>query len=310
MRIIEFEVDLCTSPAQTLYQHYVEPLHIAGNALARAILLVCTDPIRFGNHVGLVAVDVAGVVWNNPEEVIATAFEFFLPSPTSNFKKLRKLDPIVKAFQDQQKIVGAFANKTLRRGQETVNKVKQLISPLPQVFTKPLLLKKYLEQHGPECIPLLESIIEKSLRVVVGESKKCSAAEAVKTLGNRLPAINLHHIFSGELNEAGKLVGFHHSRRFRERITEITKRGTHGIFEATYSVGVHRKPDCSFFPTSWSETKVLDKVIEAYKNTNNQKIGDWILERYTSEGIKLRFCFKKMKECGEIIIESVFPIID
>ena len=92
------------------------------------------------------------------------------------------------------------------------------------------------------------------------------------------PAINLEHIFHGEINASGRAVGFHHEGSIgnfgKARITAITDapnaqgvyRGSVEIFDKTRGTWVAKGPLSSFFPKSWSRSKVLEEIRGAYKN--------------------------------------------
>ena len=92
------------------------------------------------------------------------------------------------------------------------------------------------------------------------------------------PRINMEHIFHGEINRKGQATGFHHEgsigHNTRARITNITqKQNLHGvyvgnveIFDFTKGKWIKKTVDSSFYPKTWSRSRVISEIKSAYHN--------------------------------------------
>jgi hypothetical protein len=97
------------------------------------------------------------------------------------------------------------------------------------------------------------------------------------------PAINLHHVFEGEINRKGRPVGFH-SRPggvdpSTARLVRIRdKPNNQGVYTAMIEVRDGSRwleKFSSFFPDSMSAEQVTDAVLNAYRNSKNKKSQPW-----------------------------------
>ena len=92
------------------------------------------------------------------------------------------------------------------------------------------------------------------------------------------PRINMEHIFHGEINRKGQATGFHHEgsigHNTRARITNITrKQNLHGvyvgnveIFDSTKGKWIKKTIASSFYPKTWSRSRVISEIKSAYHN--------------------------------------------
>jgi len=97
------------------------------------------------------------------------------------------------------------------------------------------------------------------------------------------PAVNLHHIFEGEINRKSKPVGYHSRPGGIDpdtaRIVRVRdKPNRHGVYTANIEVrdgNQWKQKFSSFFPDSMTEQQVVDAVLKAYKNSKNKKQQPW-----------------------------------
>ena len=97
------------------------------------------------------------------------------------------------------------------------------------------------------------------------------------------PAINLHHVFFGEINRKGKPVGFHSRPGSNDprgsRLVAI-KDGPNrlGVYTATIEVqddGQWKQKFSSFFPDAMSASDVQKAILHAYSNSSAPKRQPW-----------------------------------
>lgn len=100
---------------------------------------------------------------------------------------------------------------------------------------------------------------------------------------NTSPAINLHHVFEGEINRKGKPVGFH-SRPggvdpSTARLVRVRdKPNKAGVYTAMIEIRDGSRwleKFSSFFPDSMSAAEVTDAVMAAYRNSKDKKKQPW-----------------------------------
>jgi len=104
-----------------------------------------------------------------------------------------------------------------------------------------------------------------------------------KHWSNSTPAINLRHVFEGEINRKGKPVGFHSRPGGVDPVTARLVRiqdkpNRAGIYTATIEVkdgGQWKQKFSSFFPDSMSPTDVEQSIHNAYRNSSNPKKQPW-----------------------------------
>lgn len=97
------------------------------------------------------------------------------------------------------------------------------------------------------------------------------------------PAINLHHVFDGEINGSGKPTGFH-SRPGgvdppgARLVTVRDGPNRRGVYTATIAVqhgSQWREKFSSFFPDSMDREDVVSVVLHAFENSENPSAQPW-----------------------------------
>jgi len=97
------------------------------------------------------------------------------------------------------------------------------------------------------------------------------------------PAINLHHVFEGEINRKGKPVGYHSRPGGRDpdgaRLVKMRDQPNRvGVYTAIIAVrdqGDWKEKFSSFFPDSMSQQEVVDAVLNAYRKSSDKKKQPW-----------------------------------
>ena len=99
------------------------------------------------------------------------------------------------------------------------------------------------------------------------------------------PAVNLEHIFQGEINRRGKPTGFHSapggdepdSARIRRVVSGPNKAGVYTARVEVYdkSSGQWREKFSSMFPDSLAPQQVLDAVMHAFENRDKSRKQPW-----------------------------------
>lgn len=100
---------------------------------------------------------------------------------------------------------------------------------------------------------------------------------------NTTPAINLAHVFHGEINRKGKPVGFHSrpngsSPKGAKVVRVKDGPNKHGVYTATIEIadGSRWKSKfSSFFPDSLTQEQVVEAILHAYNKSNNPKKQPW-----------------------------------
>jgi hypothetical protein len=93
---------------------------------------------------------------------------------------------------------------------------------------------------------------------------------------NTRPAINLHHVFQGEINRKGAAVGFHSRPGGRDpdtaRLVRLRDRPNRaGVYTAVIEVrdgSQWREKFSSFFPDNMSPDQVTAAILAAFKNSD------------------------------------------
>ena len=92
------------------------------------------------------------------------------------------------------------------------------------------------------------------------------------------PRINMEHIFQGEINRKGQATGFHHEGSIghsgKARIIQVVQgpnlRGVYAgrveIFNTKTATWVQKSVLSTFYPKTWSRSKVISEIKSAYKN--------------------------------------------
>ena len=116
-----------------------------------------------------------------------------------------------------------------------------------------------------------------------GGDGKVAAYQSGAKWSKTSPAINLHHVFEGEINRKGKPVGFH-SRPggvdpSTARLVRIRdKPNAAGVYTAMIEVrdgSRSREKFSSFFPDHLSQDEVTEAVLNAYRNSRDKKRQPW-----------------------------------
>ena len=121
----------------------------------------------------------------------------------------------------------------------------------------------------------------------------------------------LVHIFLGEINKRGEVVGYHYEGFETEtRVIESTRSKTdsNGIYRAKVTLnGKEKKAFSTFFPKDWKPKKVIKAINEAYKN--REQINDNLYEGVYTEGIlnKKRITIQMYLDKNDKII-TAFPL--
>lgn len=99
------------------------------------------------------------------------------------------------------------------------------------------------------------------------------------------PAVNLEHIFHGEINRRGKPTGFHsapdgdepETARIRRVLSGPNKAGVYTARVEVYdkSSGQWREKFSSMFPDTLSPEQVLDAVVHAWNNRDKSRKQPW-----------------------------------
>ncbi len=111
------------------------------------------------------------------------------------------------------------------------------------------------------------------------------SASAEKIWTNTKPAINLTHIFQGEINRKGKPTGFH--SKFNGKVAEGAKivrikgkPNKAGVYTADVAIkdprnGQWKKKFSSMFPDDMKAKEVVRAILHAYKNRQKGKSTPW-----------------------------------
>jgi hypothetical protein len=119
--------------------------------------------------------------------------------------------------------------------------------------------------------------------VAAGNSNSVKAYTPGSKWSKTTPAVNLHHVFEGEINRKGKPVGYHSRPGGKDpksaRLVKIRdKPNRAGVYTAIIAVndqGDWKEKFSSFFPDSMSQQDVVDAVLNAYRNSSDKKKQPW-----------------------------------
>ncbi|MEM9602096.1 MAG: EndoU domain-containing protein [Pseudomonadota bacterium] len=97
------------------------------------------------------------------------------------------------------------------------------------------------------------------------------------------PAINLHHVFDGEINRSGKPTGYHArpggSDPAGARVVSVRDGpNRHGVYTATIAVrdgDRWKEKFSSFFPDDLSRQEVVSIILHAFENSENPRAQPW-----------------------------------
>ncbi len=97
------------------------------------------------------------------------------------------------------------------------------------------------------------------------------------------PAVNLHHVFEGEINRKGKPVGYHsrpggqdpEGAKLVKMRDKPNKAGVYTAIIAVRDQGDWKEKFSSFFPDDMSQQEVVDAVLNAYRKSSDKKKQPW-----------------------------------
>lgn len=114
---------------------------------------------------------------------------------------------------------------------------------------------------------------------------------------------SINHIFVGEINEKGKLVGFHYEGLYGNTAEIIpwtkTLPDKHGVYEAKIMKNIMS----SFFPKEWSPQRVINEINSAFENKKQVSYFRNNVYEGLSSGIQIRMYINKK-------ILSAFPMME
>ncbi len=226
------------------------------------------------------------------------------------------LSKVIKNFNLIFKKETALAKQLLSE-HKFLEKFERALTPITTTFVNGVEVLAISLGCGKESAKRVIEILKKNIGLIKPESRGgwleksiplgAVYEELIGIAPEIMPNQNLRHLFLGEFNKRGKLVGFHHARSYPGRIKEIIKPcNEHGIYFAKYIYKGKEKLS-SFFPDHWDRLTVLKKVSEAYKNP--VKFKDYSITGITKEGIKIKMYFLKNKTTNKLIINSAYPIM-
>lgn len=107
--------------------------------------------------------------------------------------------------------------------------------------------------------------------------------QAGRKWSSTTPAINLHHVFEGEINRKDKPVGYHSRPGGNDpdgaRLVRVKdKPNRAGVYTATISIrdgDQWKEKFSSFFPDSLSQQEVVGAVLNAYRKSSDKKKQPW-----------------------------------
>lgn len=121
---------------------------------------------------------------------------------------------------------------------------------------------------------------EPGLRYELGGEKNRGAS---KQWSDTKPAVNLEHVFEGEINRSGKPVGFHSRPNGEDppnaKVVRMqSKPNRAGVYTATIAIRDGRQwkeKFSTFFPDRMSQDEVTDVILSAYKNRQDKRKQPW-----------------------------------
>ena len=118
----------------------------------------------------------------------------------------------------------------------------------------------------------------------------------------KITEIDWEHIFNGTRNKAmNKINGYHSTYLHPEFMHRIyTRPGLDVAFKAAVK-NIKIYPT-SIFPDNWDGKKIIEKIIEAYKNPIHESEAFCTIIGQTKEGIEIRLIFDKQGK-----LKTAFP---
>lgn len=124
---------------------------------------------------------------------------------------------------------------------------------------------------------------------------------------------SINHIFVGEINEKGKLVGSHYEGLYGNTAEIIpwtkTLPDKHGVYEAKIMKNINgelkvKNIMSSFFPKEWSPQRVINEINSAFENkVPINKTKPFEFDGLSNSGIKIKMHLNKYFQ-----IKSAYPI--
>lgn len=149
----------------------------------------------------------------------------------------------------------------------------------------------------------------------VAQAKTCHQNHTAWS--NTKPAVNVGHVITGEINKNGKAVGFHsrsggHDPAGANMIKVLKGPNAKGIYtgQVTLCNGAGwtaKNGFSSFFPDSWTQDQVVQKIIEAHAAAGSPKTGKFSgkVDGITIEGY---MCNEGQANCPKGNINTAYPL--
>lgn len=114
-------------------------------------------------------------------------------------------------------------------------------------------------------------------------SNRVASYQSGKKWSDTRPAINMHHVFEGEINRKGKPVGYHSRPGGKDpsgaRVVSVRDQpNSKGVYTANIEVrdgNQWKQKFSSFFPDSMSQQQVVDAILHAYNNSSDKNKQPW-----------------------------------
>lgn len=122
-----------------------------------------------------------------------------------------------------------------------------------------------------------------NVATIASKNSNTQAYKPGKKWSDTNPAINLHHVFEGEINRKGKPVGYHSRPGGNDpdtaRIVRIKdKPNRAGVYTANIEIrdgNQWKGKFSSFFPDNLSQQQVTDLILKAYRNSKDKNKQPW-----------------------------------
>ncbi len=197
---------------------------------------------------------------------------------------------LANAFETLEELV-EIGKDTAKRACGAVCNTKHLIKL--KALEHILLNNEEIEKLACMYNNVLEGFAQINFKSIIINSAHILGPE-IRCVKKGLELSGFHHDFMGFIQKAGII------------LFDCIKEEAHGIYSANwYYNGI--KKQSTFFPKAWDRAKVIEKIIEAYKNQEFRELtsqGKWRVRGMTNEGIKIEIIINKLGE-----MTSAYPII-